>query len=142
MKNAYPKTLTFLFGQILVVLFVFLFWMLNSASTQESKPVMSGKVVYAKKCASCHGKLGEGVPKMATMLKTTIRDLRKTSANADTLAAWKKSILDGKKKMPSFKTKLSAVEIDSVFAYTATLAQSAPPNKMESGPDSTTGAIK
>ena len=105
---------------------------------QGSKPTLSGKDVYTKKCASCHGKLGEGVPKMATMLKTTIRDLRKT-VSADTLAAWKKSILDGKKKMPSFKTKLSAAEIDSVFAYTATLSKSSPGNKRESGPDSTKG---
>ena len=127
-----------------IVIFLGVFLILGAALVYPggtTAPV-SGKDVFAKKCASCHGKLGEGVPKMATMLKTTIRDLRKTSANADTLAAWKKSILDGKKKMPSFKTKLSAVEIDSVFAYTAALAQSAPPNKMESGPDSTTGAIK
>jgi len=116
--------------------------MLAVVFAQTSKPTLSGKELYGKKCASCHGKLGEGVPKMATMLKTTIRDLRKTSVSADTLAAWKKSILDGKKKMPSFKTKLSAAEIDSVFAYTTALAKAGPANKVETVPDSIKGAIK
>jgi len=96
---------------------------------QESKTVLSGKDVYAKKCASCHGKLGEGVPKMATMLKTTIHDLRKISVNADTLAAWKKVTVEGRKKMPAFKTKLSAAEIDSALAYAITLTKTGQTDK-------------
>ena len=129
MKNAYTKILTFLLGLTLAALFVFLFRVLNPAFAQEAKTVFSGKDVYAKKCASCHGKLGEGVPKMATMLKTTIHDFRKISVNADTLAAWKKVTSEGRKKMPAFKTKLSAAEIDSALAYTATLAKAGQPDK-------------
>ncbi|MCI0329906.1 MAG: cytochrome c [candidate division Zixibacteria bacterium] len=116
--------------------------MLALVFAQTSKPTFSGKELYGKKCASCHGKQGEGVPKMATMLKTTIRDLRMPNLSADTLAAWKKSILDGKKKMPSFKTKLSAAEIDSALAYTVALAKAGQSEKTSAGSDSTKGAIK
>ncbi len=103
---------------------------------QEGKTVLSGKDVYTKKCASCHGKLGEGIPKMATMLKTTIHDFRKISINADTLTAWKKVTVEGRKKMPSFKTKLSAAEIDSALAYTVILTKAGQTNKPSAGSDS------
>jgi mono/diheme cytochrome c family protein len=109
---------------------------------QETKTVSSGKDVYTKKCASCHGKLGEGVPKMATMLKTTIHDFRKISVNADTLAAWKKVTSEGRKKMPAFKTKLSAAEIDSALAYTVCLAKAGQPDKTGTGSDSAKGDQK
>jgi len=109
---------------------------------QDGKTVLSGKDVYAKKCASCHGKLGEGVPKMATMLKTTIHDFRKISVNADTLAAWKKVTSEGRKKMPAFKTKLSAAEIDSALAYTVCLAKAGQPDKTGTGLDSAKGGQK
>ena len=100
--------------------------------------VSAGKDVYAKKCASCHGKQGEGVAKMATMLKTTIRDIRGLSVTADTLVAWKKATVEGKKKMPAFKTKLSAAEIDSALAYMQMVAKSCATAKA----DSAKGAIK
>jgi len=92
---------------------------------QGAKTVSSGKTLYGSKCASCHGKQGEGVAKMATMLKAKIRSFGEVAATADTLAAWKKITTDGKGKMPAFKTRLSAGELDSVMAYVATLAKPA-----------------
>ncbi|MCI0329905.1 MAG: cytochrome c [candidate division Zixibacteria bacterium] len=107
---------------------------------QEAKTVSSGKDLYTKKCGSCHGKLGEGVPKMATMLKTTIRDLRKISVNADTLTAWKKITVEGKKKMPAFKTKLSAAEIDSSLAHMQLLAKTSAKEAKPAATDSAADA--
>ncbi|HXF48440.1 MAG TPA: cytochrome c [Verrucomicrobiae bacterium] len=98
---------------------------------QEGKTVSSGKEVYTKKCASCHGKQGEGVAKMATMLKATIRNWGEVAATADTLAAWKKITTDGKGKMPAFKAKLSAAEMDSVLAYVKSLTKPGKPAKSE-----------
>ncbi|MGE5693059.1 MAG: c-type cytochrome [Candidatus Zixiibacteriota bacterium] len=98
---------------------------------QEAKTVASGKEVYTKKCGSCHGKQGEGVAKMATMLKAKIRNWGEVAATPDTLAAWKKITTDGKGKMPAFKSKLSTSEMDSVMAYVATLAKPAKPAKTE-----------
>jgi mono/diheme cytochrome c family protein len=135
MKNAPAKILTFLFGLTAAVLLVFLFRTLSPASAQEAKTVSSGKEVYTKKCASCHGKGGEGVASVAKMLKAPISDLRGRPVNADTLAAWKKIIVDGKGKMPGkAKSKLTDAEIDSALAYTALLAKatSAKPAKADS----------
>jgi mono/diheme cytochrome c family protein len=100
---------------------------------QEGKTVSSGKEVYTKKCGSCHGKQGEGVAKMATMLKATIRNWGEVAATADTLAGWKKITADGKGKMPAFKAKLSAAEMDSVMAYVKTLTKPGKPAKSEEG---------
>ncbi len=96
---------------------------LSFATGQEKQAVFLGKQLYEKKCASCHGKQGEGVEKMAKMLKTKIRDVRGLKATADTLAAWKKITADGTGKMPAFKTKMSAAEIDSSLAYMLFLAK-------------------
>jgi mono/diheme cytochrome c family protein len=104
----------------------------------DAPPTTSGKDLYAKKCASCHGKQGEGVAKMATMLKTTIRDIRGLSVPADTLTAWKKITVEGKKKMPAFKTKLSVAEIETALAYMQQLAKSPAPAKA----DRAKGAVK
>jgi len=93
------------------------------AAGEKKQSVLSGKQVYDKKCASCHGKQGEGNPKIAKTLKSTIRNLGEIIATPDTLAAWKKITMDGKKKMPAFKAKLSTAEVDSVMAYLPTLAK-------------------
>ena len=96
---------------------------LSLVTGQEKQTILSGKQVYEKKCASCHGKQGEGVAKMATILKTKIRDVRGRPVTTDTLSAWKKMTADGKGKMPAFKTKMSAAEIDSSLAYMQLLAK-------------------
>ena len=116
----------------------FLF-LLAGVFAQESKTVMSGKEVYVKKCASCHGKEGEGVAKMATMLKTKIVDVRGRMVTADTLTAWKKMTTGGKGKMPAFKTKMSAAEIDSSLAYMQLLAKASAKEAKPAGADSAAG---
>ncbi len=103
---------------------------------QESKTASSGKDVYTQKCGSCHGKQGEGVAKMATILKTKIADLRGKKVTSDTLSAWKKVTSDGKGKMPAFKSKLSAAEIDSALAHMQFLAKV---SAREAKPDSAKG---
>jgi len=134
MRNVYTKMLVFLLGLMLAALLALFVRVLNTAVAQESKMVSSGKDLYAKKCASCHGKQGEGMAKMATMLKTKIADIRGRAVTADTLAAWKKITADGKGKMPAFKTKMSVAEIDSSLAYMRLLAKVSP---AAAKPDST-----
>lgn len=109
---------------------------------QEAKTVSSGKEVYTKKCASCHGKQGEGVAKMATMLKAAIRNWGEVAATADTLSAWKKITADGKGKMPAFKAKISTVELDSVMAYVKSLTKPGKPAKSEGAGGAKTDSAK
>jgi mono/diheme cytochrome c family protein len=73
-------------------------------------------VLYAKNCASCHGRDGG-----AKTLKARLNHARKLSD-----AEWQNrvsderifnSILNGKSKMPAYAKKLSEQEIDSLVTY-------------------------
>lgn len=68
--------------------------------------------IFEKKCATCHGKDGQGHTKMAE--KMGIKNLTTVTASEADL---EKTITDGKGKMPSFKNKLSGEEIKSVAAF-------------------------
>ena len=81
----------------------------------STKPITGnvalGKVLYAKKCAACHGIKGEGVraPALANpLLLATASD-----------AFLRYTISEGRDNtpMPSFKDSLSKVEIDALTAY-------------------------
>jgi mono/diheme cytochrome c family protein len=129
MKGVCAKIATFLLGLSAAALFAFLIPVLNSALAQDAA-LSSGKDVYTKKCASCHGKQGEGVAKIAAMLKTKIGDFRGVPVTADTLLAWKKIAAEGKGKMPGqAKSKLTGAQIDSALAHVVTLTKSAPAAK-------------
>ncbi len=130
MNNAYTKMSAFLLSLVLAVLLVFFVRVLNSAFAQESKTVSSGKDIYAKKCLSCHGPKGEGVAKMEKMLKAKIRNFSETPAPPETLAVWKKIVTDGKGKMPAYKAKFTATEIDAVLGYVHTLTRAGKPTNV------------
>lgn len=85
---------------------------------------IDGKAVYGTRCASCHLKTGKGNPAMVTMFKVDASAMDLTGKDAQgksdkDLAAL---ITAGKGKMPSYKDKLSADEINAVAAYIKTLA--------------------
>ena len=76
----------------------------------------SAAEVYARNCASCHGKDGR-----AKTLKGKLKHARDF-----TDATWQgrtgderlfNSIMNGKSKMPAYSKKLSEQEIDSLVAY-------------------------
>ena len=70
-----------------------------------------GAAIYKSKCAMCHGASGEGKAAMKTA------QFPKTLAEADIV----KTLENGKNKMPSFKTKLSADEIAQVAKFVKSL---------------------
>lgn len=82
----------------------------------------AGKAVYDKKCATCHGKAGEGNPSMAKMLKVELRHLGSKEVQAKSDADLKKSIVEGTGKMKPVKG-LSDADVANVIAYVRTLKQ-------------------
>lgn len=121
-----------------ILLFVTLYIInasLLAESNKEGKKSM-GETLYVSKCAACHGKDGKGVAKMATMLKSKIQDLSQMTLTKETQAQWRKVTIEGKGKMPAYKTKLKEAETDSVLAYIATFA------KKEASADSAKGTKK
>jgi len=83
-------------------------WVFASFMTD---PAAGGKVIYQKKCARCHGKDGSKGAFGAKNLQTSTMDDE----------AIKQIILNGKRVMPAYKTKLSLEEIESVSAYVKSL---------------------
>jgi cbb3-type cytochrome c oxidase subunit III len=79
----------------------------------------SGKVVYNKKCASCHGKDGKGKAKIAKAMKLDMKGLdltdKATTSKKDSELI--KATEDGVGKMKGYKKKLTAKEIKDVVAY-------------------------
>lgn len=76
----------------------------------------SAAAIYAKRCASCHGKNGK-----AETIKGKLRSARNL-----TDARWQaevsdarifNSIMNGRGKMPGYGKKISEAEIDSLVSY-------------------------
>ncbi len=67
--------------------------------------------LYAKKCASCHGKDGKGT---AVGQKMGAKDLNGVAGSEADIA---KSIAAGKGKMKGYKDSLSGPEIESLAKY-------------------------
>src|SRR3990167_1123060 len=82
----------------------------------------AGKAVYDKKCATCHGKLGEGNPNLAKTLKVEFRHLGSKEVQARSDEELGKIITEGKDKKKPVKG-LSDEDLANVIAYTRTLAQ-------------------
>ena len=74
-----------------------------------------GAAIYKSKCAMCHGPDGAGQTTMGKNMK--LRDLRAADVQKQTDAELMKWIADGKGKMPAYKAKLSAAEIDALVGF-------------------------
>jgi len=82
----------------------------------------AGKAVYDKKCASCHGKQGEGNPGIAKALKVELRHLGSKEVQALSDADIRKAITEGTEKKKPVKG-LSDEDLANVIAYVRTLQQ-------------------
>ena len=78
-----------------------------------------GAALYKSKCASCHGPDGSGQTAVGKSMK--LKDLRDAEVQKQTAADFAKIIADGKGKMPAYKSKMTAAEIDAVAAFLKTL---------------------
>jgi mono/diheme cytochrome c family protein len=91
---------------------------LLSAAVLIAAPAAFGDAaeVYAKNCASCHGKDGKGETTMGK--KTKVKDYTDAKAQASfTDAEALKVILEGKEKMKGYKDKITAEEAAEQVKY-------------------------
>lgn len=80
----------------------------------------AGKEMYAKKCASCHGAVGEGKDSIAKMLKVEMKPLNSKEVQAESDAQLKKAIVEGTGKMKPV-AGVDAKAADDVVAFVRTL---------------------
>lgn len=80
----------------------------------------AGKAVYDKKCATCHGKEGEGKDAIAKMMKVEMRPLGSKEVQAKSDAELGKTITEGTGKMKAV-VGLSEADVANVIAFVRTL---------------------
>ena len=92
---------------------------------------LDGPALYAKECASCHGKDGRGSPE-GTGLTVSLPDFTDCSSNSSaSTSAWTDIITNGgaftdlSDQMPSFGEVLSPEEIRTVLTYVRNFCQEA-----------------
>lgn len=81
----------------------------------------SGKTIFSKHCAGCHGPQGKGDGYM--MLGPDPANLTKPSTTKKSDATLLHTIHEGKPYMPSWKAHLSEEESQAVLAYIRTLTK-------------------
>lgn len=82
---------------------------------------LSGKMVFARHCAGCHGVEGKGDG--YRMLGPDPANLTSPSTTQKSDAALLRTIHEGKPNMPSWKRLLSEEESRAVLAYVRTLTK-------------------
>ena len=103
-------------------------WPVPDKNAKMANPVKSddaslkaGKAIWAKDCASCHGKSGLGDGTKAKGLKTHPGDLSKATFQDQTDGAIFYKVSAGRDDMPSFKKKIpDAEDIWNVVNYMRT----------------------
>lgn len=82
-----------------------------------------GQKIFTAKCAQCHGKDAKGLPNMAKVLKVDPVNIDLTRPDAVKLSDEEitKTVTMGKNKMPKFKGKLTADQIQQVAKYLRSL---------------------
>ncbi len=90
------------------------------AGPQAAGDAKAGKVVYDRKCASCHGANGEGKPALAKALKVEIRALGSKEVQAKSDEVLAKESSEGVGKMRPVKG-LSEKDVADLVAYIRSL---------------------
>lgn len=91
----------------------------------------AGQKLFESKCSQCHGKDAKGSAKMAKVLKVDPAAVDLTGEAASKLKAeeMELTVTNGKKKMPKFKGKLTAEQIQSVIKFVKSLQGASPSAK-------------
>jgi len=82
----------------------------------------SGKALFAKKCATCHGAKGEGKAAIAKMMKVEMHDLASKEVQSKTDAELTEIIKKGNGKMKPV-AGLKDAEVEDLVAFVRSLAK-------------------
>lgn len=87
-------------------------WDAPAAAAGKANPqkgpesIANGKALFAKNCASCHGKAGLGDGSKASELKTEPGDFSKAAFQSQSDGSLFYKVSEGRDDMPSFKKKM------------------------------------
>jgi mono/diheme cytochrome c family protein len=106
---------------VVSIVFVAVVFFSGSPAVAGGDPSSAGADTFAAKCASCHAKDGSGNTTMGK--KLALRDLGSAAVQKQTDQQLHDITAKGKKKMPAYEKKLSAVQINELVAYIRSLAK-------------------
>lgn len=111
----------------LAVFFALFAAALTTAEAADAPAPREPQAIWDKLCKSCHGADGKGVAAKAKTLKidATLLDFSREGADKLTVEEKKTLLLEGKDKMPAFKTKVKAEEIDPLLELADKIATEA-----------------
>jgi len=104
---------------VAVASFVFAAAVVLWPSVTVGAPPTAGAQTFAAKCASCHGKDASGSTTMGK--KMGLRPLGSVAVQKLTDKQLYDITAKGKKKMPAYEKKLTAVQIKELVSYMRTL---------------------
>jgi len=108
-------------GSIAVLASAMLFASAASAGgVPAATAVSAGATNYVAKCASCHGKDGKGQTTIGK--KMALRALGAPAVQKQTDQQLIDITAKGKKKMPAYEKKLTALQIKEIVAHIRTMA--------------------
>ncbi len=84
----------------------------------------AAEALYKTKCAACHAADGSG--NTAAGKKLNVHDFRTPEVMKESDADLLGTMVEGKKKMPSYKGKLTADQLKSLVAYVRELGKKKP----------------
>ena len=102
-----------------------------TAEAAAPAPPREAQAIWDKLCKSCHGADGKGVATKAKTLKIEpiLLDLGREGTDKLTLEEQKAILLEGKEKMPPFKTKVKPEEVDALLELAGKIAAEARKNR-------------
>ncbi len=106
---------------VLVPLVIVLF-LISTVPASMAADAATGKEIYTKKCASCHGAAGEGKAAVAKQLKVELKHLGSKEVQARTDAELQNVIVKGERKMKAV-TGVDAKGAEDAVAYMRTFAK-------------------
>jgi len=120
-KDGIKHGVRLLVGEVLIGASLALF--LTSFALGADSVPQPGQKIFLAKCAQCHGKDAKGLPNMAKVLKVDAVMIDLTRADAvkltdDEIIA---TVTNGKNKMPKFKGKLTADQVQQTAQYLRSL---------------------
>ncbi|AFD07279.1 c-type cytochrome [Solitalea canadensis] len=103
-------------------------WVVPEKNAKMANPVKAdaaslktGKEMWTKHCASCHGKTGLGDGTKAASLKTAMEDLTTAAVQKQSDGALYYKVSEGREEMPSFKKKIpDSEDLWSIVNYMRT----------------------
>lgn len=96
---------------------LFVALLLAPAAVADAGP--DGAAIFKSKCGLCHGPDGKGQTPLGKSMK--LKDLGSAEVQKQSDAELQKIIVDGKGKMPAFKSALDQAQIDALIGFIRSL---------------------